>query len=41
MINDAVIREGGLIEAELVLEEITTDGVVISLSGTRFKVKLF
>lgn len=41
MINDAVIREGGLIEAELVLEEITTDGVVISLSGTRFQVKLF
>jgi hypothetical protein len=41
MINDAIIREGGLIEAELMLEEITTDGVVISLSGARFQVKLF
>ena len=41
MINDAVVREGDPIETDLVLDEITEDGVVISFEKTRFQIKLF
>lgn len=41
MINDAVLRQGDPIEADLVLDEITADGVILRLDQTRAQIKLF
>ena len=41
MINDAVAREGDPIGPDLALDEITEDGVIISLNQTKFQIKLF
>ena len=41
MINDAVARQGDPIKADLVLDEITADGVILRLEQNRFQIKLF
>ena len=41
MINDAVVREGDPIGAELSLDEITGNGVVVGYGQTRFRIQLF
>lgn len=41
MINDAVVRQGDPIKADLVLDEITANGVILRLEQNRFQIKLF
>ena len=41
MINNTVVREGDAVGADLTLEEIDEDGVVLRLHQTRFRIKLF
>lgn len=41
LINTTVVREGDLIDNDTRLEEITSDGLVMSYKGTNFKVVLF
>lgn len=41
MINDSVVREGDQIGPNLLLEEITAEGVILRSGQTSFKVKLF
>lgn len=41
MINDQVVREGDPINTELLLDEISEDGVVIRYDQGRFRIKLF
>ncbi|MGA7279044.1 MAG: general secretion pathway protein GspB, partial [Desulfocapsaceae bacterium] len=41
MINNAVAREGELIEPDLYLEEITENGLIMSYRGTWFRIELF
>lgn len=41
MINNAVVREGDPIAADLTLDEIVEEGVVLRFNNTRFRIKLF
>lgn len=41
MINNAVVREGELIDTDLYLEEITENGLIMNYRGTRFSIELF
>lgn len=41
MINNAVVREGELIEPDLSPEEITENGLIMSYRGTWFRIELF
>ena len=41
MINNAVAREGEMIEPDLSLQEITENGLIMSYRGTWFRIELF
>ncbi len=41
MINNKIIREGGIVEPHLQLEAITKNGVILRHKTTRFRIELF